>query len=157
MKLINIIIILGIIFITISSCDTAQDTSLDDDVPFVESQVIEPIEESNSLSNYNFEQVGYYKGDNKLRYFTFYVKSNESINPNSIPQDFINAVKDHGSNQTNTSGQITASFYYLDKANTPDITSLTASRANDLAHNKKPIIAVWIMPNGNVNLMENPE
>ena len=105
----------------------------------------------------NFEQIGYFKGDNNLRYFTFYVKSSEPLNAQSIPEDVFEELKKHGSNQMNTSGQITASFYYIDKNSTPDITTLDAQRANDVAHERKPIASVWIMPTGKINLIKNPE
>jgi hypothetical protein len=107
--------------------------------------------------NLDFEQVGYYKGDNKLRYFTFYVKSSESLNRDSLSEDVFEALKKHGSKQMNTSGQITASFYYLDRNSVPDITNLDAQGANDLAHDRKPIAAIWIMPTGQINLIKNPE
>lgn len=111
----------------------------------------------NSKDNLTFEQIGYFKNSNKLRYFTFYVKSDSLINPNSINQNVFDEIEKHGSKQTNTSGEITASFYYLNKEQTPDITLLSAQEANDLAHNKKPIAAVWIMPNGQINFIKNPE
>ncbi|NEW85110.1 MAG: hypothetical protein GZ094_22475 [Mariniphaga sp.] len=110
-----------------------------------------------SKDKLSFEQIGYFKNDSKLRYFTFWVKSDSLIVPNSINEKIFNQIKEHGSKQTNTSGKITASFYYLDKGQTPDVTLLSAQEANDLAHNKKPIAAVWIMPNGEINLIENPE
>ena len=113
--------------------------------------------ENKSKNKLTFEQIGYFKNDSKLRYFTFWVKSDSLINPNSISEKIYDDIKEHGSNQMNTSGKITASFYYLDKGQTPDITLLSAQEANDLAHNKKPIVAVWKMPNGQVNLMKNPE
>ncbi len=113
--------------------------------------------EEKSIDKSTFEQIGYYKNDSKLRYFTFWVKSDSLINPNSISEKIYDEIKEHGSKQMNTNGKITASFYYLDKGQTPDITLLSAQEANDLAHNKKPIVAVWKMPNGQVNLIKNPE
>lgn len=113
--------------------------------------------EKKSKDNLTFEQIGYFKNDSKLRYFTFWVKSDSLINPNSISEKIYNKIKEHGSKQMNTSGKITASFYYLNKEQTPDITLLSAQKANDLAHNKKPIVAVWQMPNGQVNLIKNSE
>ena len=74
----------------------------------------------------DFEQIGYYKGDNKLRYFTFYVKSSEPLDAQSIPEDVFEELKKHGSKQMNTSGQVTASFYYIDRSSVPDITTLDA-------------------------------
>lgn len=114
-------------------------------------------QKSQSYTNLNFEQVGYYKGENKLRYFTFYIKSSESLNRDSLSEDIFEELKKHGSKQMNTSGQITASFYYLDRNSAPDITNLDAQRANDLAHNSKPVAAIWIMPSGQINLIKNPE
>lgn len=112
---------------------------------------------SSSKDKLSFEQIGYYKNDSKLRYFTFWIKSDSLINPNSISEKIYNEIKEHGSKQMNTSGKITASFYYLDKGQTPDITMLSAQGANDLAHKSKPIVAVWKMPNGQINLIKNPE
>lgn len=112
---------------------------------------------SSSKDKLSFEQIGYYKNDSKLRYFTFWIKSDSMINPSSISEKIYNEIKEHGSKQMNTSGKITASFYYLNKGQTPDITMLSAQKANDLAHNKKPIAAVWKMPNGQINLIKNPD
>ena len=112
---------------------------------------------SSSKDKLSFEQIGYYKNDSKLRYFTFWVKSDSLINPNSISEKIYTEIEKHGSKQTNTSGKITASFYYLDKGQTPDITLFSAQESNDLAHNKKPIAAVWIMSNGQINFIKNPE
>ena len=106
---------------------------------------------------FKFEQIGYFKGDNNLRYFTFYINSALQIDRDSISDDLYDTIKEHGSQRMNTSGQITASFYYIDKGNTPDITMLSASKANELAHEMKPIAAVWIMPTGQINLIKNPE
>ena len=106
--------------------------------------------------NVDFEQIGYYKGENKLRYFTFYVKTSPSVNRSTISKEMLNEIKKHGSNRMNTSGQITASFYYFDRNSTPDITLQSAQRANDLAHEKKPIASVWIMPSGDINLIIDP-
>lgn len=114
-------------------------------------------ESSTANDKLSFEQIGYFKSDSKLRYFTFYVKSDSLINPNSISEKIYSEIKEHGSKQMNTSGEITASFYYLDKAQTPDITTLSAQEANDLAHKRKPVVAVWQMPNGQINLIKNPE
>ena len=105
----------------------------------------------------SFEQIGYYKNDSKLRYFTFWIESNTTIVPDSISDKIYNEIKEHGSKQMNTSGNITGSFYYLDKEKAPDITLLSAQEANDLAHNRKPIAVVWIMPNGQINFIKSPE
>jgi len=68
-----------------------------------------------------------------------------------------NALKKHGSKQMNTSGRVTASFYYINKNSAPDITMLDSQKANDIAHERKPIASVWIMPTGRINLIKNPE
>jgi hypothetical protein len=107
--------------------------------------------------NIKFEQIGYFKADNKLRYFTFYVNSSEELRRDSVPQEVIDEIKEHGSNQMNTSGMATASFYYLIKEDAPNITGLDAQTANDIAHERNPIASVWIMPNGQVNFINNPE
>ena len=105
----------------------------------------------------DFEQIGYYKGDNKLRYFTFYVKSSKPLDAQSIPEDVFDELKKHGSKQMNTSGQVSASFYYINKSSVPNITTLDAQRANEIVHERKPIASVWIMPTGEINLIKNPE
>jgi len=102
----------------------------------------------------NFKRIGYMKV-NKLRYFTFNISTKIKFNREKIPNNIKNAIKKHGSKQMNTIGKITASFYYLKGA--PDVTLLTPMKANNLAHDKKPIISVWVMPNGQVNVFENPE
>lgn len=104
-----------------------------------------------------FEQVGYLKADNNLRYFTFWLNTNAAIKSDTLSPELLDKIRKHGSSQMNTRGQVTASFYYLEKSQTPDITLLSAQNANDVAHNKKPIATVWIMPNGQVNLFEKPE
>jgi hypothetical protein len=114
-------------------------------------------QQSQTGTNLNFEQIGYYKGEKKLRYFTFYVKSSESLSRDSLSEEIFEELKKHGSKQMNTSGQITASFYYLDRNSAPDITNLDAQRANDLAHDRKPVAAIWIMPSGQINLIKNTE
>ena len=103
-----------------------------------------------------FDQVGYFKGDNNLRYYTFYLNTTDTIDRNNISEEIINSIKDHGSKQMNTTGQITASFYYLEKDKTPDITILDSAKANEVAHEMKPIMSVWIMPNGQINHFINP-
>lgn len=105
----------------------------------------------------DFKQIGYFKGDDRLRYFTFFVDYPKEVNRDSIPSDLLNQIKSHGSKQQNTAGKVTASFYYLDLGSTPDITNYNANRANDIAHEKKPIASVWIMPNGSINVFQNPQ
>lgn len=112
---------------------------------------------SKTTPKLEFEQVGYYKGENNLRYLTFYVQSNMAINKDSIPESVLEQIKTHGVTRMHTEGQVTASFYYLSKSQTPDITMLTAQEANDLAHQRKPIASVWIFPTGNVEMIVKPE
>lgn len=52
---------------------------------------------------------------------------------------------------------ITATFYYSQEESTPDITNeKNADSANKIAHKNKPFASVWILPSGQVNLIENP-
>lgn len=104
-----------------------------------------------------YHQVGYYKGENNLRYFTVFVGGNDSSEIDTENMDLLQDVRRHGSTQSNTKGQVTATFYYRDRASTPDITLLDAERANDAAHAARPFAAVWILPSGDINLIENPE
>ena len=83
--------------------------------------------------------------------------SDSAINPDSISPNTTNEIKKHGSNRMNTAGEVTASFYYLDRNQVPDIPLLNAQTANDIAHERKPIASVWIMPTGQINLIEKPE
>ena len=94
-------------------------------------------------ANQDFKQVGYYKGAERHRIFTF----------NSETLD-INAIKEHGASQMNTSGRITWSFYY--RGNAPDITLLTFDGAYDRCLLRKPVAKVGILMNGKVVLVENP-
>lgn len=105
----------------------------------------------------SFEQVGYFKGSNNLRYFTFNMRTEGNIDRNNIPKELLELTKKHGSKQMNTPGEITASFYYYGETQAPDITNLSAEEANSKAHEMKPVIAVWIMPNGQIHQLENPE
>lgn len=113
--------------------------------------------EKQEKTKVSFEEMGYFKSNN-LRYKTFFLTSKSISHKDSIPEGVILKIREHGSKQTNTSGNITASFYYLDRNKTPDISNLqNAEVANNMAHDNKPVIAVWIMPNGNINLLKNPE
>jgi hypothetical protein len=106
-----------------------------------------------------FDQVGYYKlpdKNNRLRYFTFNVFSNVTLNKDSIPDSVFEKIYQHGSKMMNTSGAITATFYYIEPNYAPDITLLNANTAPDVAHDRKPIASVWIMPNGQINFFKNP-
>lgn len=104
-----------------------------------------------------FDQIGYHKSDNNLRYFTFYVYRADMGKIDTDSEEFFNKLKQHGSSQPHTEGRVTTSFYYLDKNKTPDITQLNSQAANDLAHERDPIAAVWIQVDGEVNLIKNPE
>jgi hypothetical protein len=108
-------------------------------------------------SESNFDQVGYFKSENKLRYFTFQIKDPIGSTQTNISSALRAEIESHGKMQMNTSGHITASFYYLSPNNAPDITNLSAQQANDTAHAHKPIIAVWIMPTGKINVITNPK
>ncbi len=113
-------------------------------------------EDQKSAPNIKFEQIGYYKAENKLRYFTFYVSGYGAVEGDSIPDDLKAAIEKHGSNRMHTPAQVTASFYYIELGQAPNITGLTAQAANDLAHARQPIMSVWIMPTGQVNVIERP-
>ena len=101
--------------------------------------------------------VGYYKGETKLRYFTFYINTEVVIKRESISDELFNLIKDHGSKESHTAGLVTASFYYINKKDTPDITLLSAEQANTIAHERHPLMSVWILPNEKVVIVENPE
>jgi hypothetical protein len=140
MKHINqLVIAFAALCIIITSCDVATEQN----VP--------------TAPEVTFEQIGYLKTESKLRYFTFYINVEDSIARDSIPQYLKNAIREDGSAQMNTDGCVTASFYYLDKNQAPDITYLSPDQANTIAHERTPLASVWIMPNGQVNLIENPE
>ena len=99
------------------------------------------------------KQKGYFK-KSKLRYFTFQT----NIKRDAIDDKLLKKLKAHGSKQPNTKGNVTASFYYLNTNSAPDITLAKNSQlANDIAHNHKPFLAVWIMPNQQVNMIRDPE
>jgi hypothetical protein len=111
---------------------------------------------SNKKNKLTFEQIGYFKSQDRLRYFTFYVEVPEQ--PDYIhSENFYNEIKKHGAGQMYTDGKTTASFYYLDKKSTPDITLLNAQQANNIAHENNPIASVWIHPTGKINLIKNPQ
>lgn len=131
MKNIRVSILLSVVFLLLTAASCSSDSN------------------TNSSSSL-FEQVGYFKSENNLRYYTFWVK--EPMKKEQLLEE----VKLHGSQQRNTSGQVTASFYYTSKIEAPDITNLDAQTANEVAHEKKPAVAVWIMPNGQINIIENP-
>jgi len=106
---------------------------------------------------YSFEQIGYYKSDSRFRVFTFYIKTQEKINKDSIPEDMWSAIREHGKNQMHTEGTQTQSFYYLSKENTPDVTLLKSYKsAINTAYNQKPLAVVSIDITG-VNFVKKPE
>lgn len=104
-----------------------------------------------------FEQVGYFKSPDNLRYYTFYVKTDLDNNNEVEYSELKKIVEKHGSELMNTSGKVTVGFYYDDKINTPNITNYSAERANEVAHEMKPMFAVWNYGNGQIKLIENPE
>jgi len=113
---------------------------------------------TDSGTELEFEMVGYFKADNNLRYYTFYVSTSEQFKNDSISEDILQVVKKHGGEQMNTAGEITTSFYYFDKDRVPDITfSSNADDALNIVYENKPDIAVWIMPNGQINAFIKPE
>lgn len=112
---------------------------------------------SDSTSN-DFEEIGYWKGNNKHRIFTFYIKSAENIQRDSIPKELWTAIKGHGEKRMNTSGKNTLSYYYLNKQNTPDVSSYkTYDGAYEKAMCANPIAEVFIQFNGEKGLIKNPE
>ena len=110
-----------------------------------------------TLNNIEFEQVWYFKSNDNLRYFTFFINIKNIDSYTDLSEEIFSKIKEHGWKRMNTSWKVTASFYYTDRNNTPDITLLNSEDANNLAHEKKPIASVWIMPNGNINLIKSPE
>ncbi len=114
----------------------------------------EPKEEKNELG-LEFEQIGYSFRRNNDRYFTFHIKSPRKL-ANEDMSKFLEIVKEHGSKRRHTKGASTASFYYMKRENTPDITKMWASRATKKAHENKPIASVWINKEGECTLIKNP-
>ncbi len=56
-----------------------------------------------------------------------------------------------------TANRVTATFYYLHKENTPDIsTARNETIANEIAHDHKPLVAVWKFSKDKINVIENP-
>ena len=108
-------------------------------------------------TNDTFEQVGYYKGANKLRYFTVYVKGHEDVDRENIPAELEAEIVVHGSKQMHTDYRLTATFYYTEPGQAPNVTGMTAAQANAWAHDQKPLMAVWIMANEQVNVFRNPQ
>ena len=66
------------------------------------------------------EMVGYYKGDNKLRYMTFFVEGYADLDRRNIPADLKEKLVAHGSSQMHTEGRATAVFYYTEEGAAPD-------------------------------------
>ncbi len=105
----------------------------------------------------SFDQVGYYKNEeNYLRYKTFYINTSITIDRNNISDELLLLIEEHGSKQMHTDDAVTASFYYINKEDVPDITLMTAQQSNDIAHENNPLVTVWIMPNNDVNVFINP-
>lgn len=105
------------------------------------------------------EQIGYFwNKDIGLRYKTFYISSDNGTLGDSLSSSFLSQIKAHGSSQQQTPGKVTASFYYTNKEGTPDVTmARSGEEANATIHRKKPRVAVWKLPSGDINLIENPE
>jgi hypothetical protein len=131
----------------------------------------EPIENKDSNSNdseytLKFTEVGYYKDKSKLRYYTVYIdflssnhnsKKPLTIDRDSLPDYLLNQIKEHGSKKMHTDNSVTATFYYLNKENTPDITnSRNQTIANEIAHDHKPLVAVWKFSKDKINVIKNP-
>ncbi|MDZ7846932.1 MAG: hypothetical protein U5L96_09245 [Owenweeksia sp.] len=115
-------------------------------------------EEKSDRSSVDFEQIGYWKGESKQRMFTFSIESTEQINSGSIPEELWSAIQEHGQKQMNTSGRNTMSYYYLNKQNTPDITTYsTYDGAYEKAMCAKPIAEVYIQFNGEKGINKNPK
>ncbi len=109
-----------------------------------------------SSDSISFRQVGYFKAENRLRYFTFLIDTTQRVSADFSEDDFWKQIKQHGSEQMNTPECVTASFYYIEKA--PDISNyMREEDANNAAHEANPIASVWIMPNGQVNLIKQPQ
>lgn len=113
--------------------------------------------ENSELEKVKFEQIGYFKSPDKLRYYTFYLDTDLDIENEDQYSELKTIVEKHGSELMNTSGKVTVGFYYTNKSNTPDITNYSAERANELAHEKKPLFSVWNYGNGQIKLIEKPE
>ena len=106
---------------------------------------------------YSFEQIGYYKADNKMRAFTFLINTSEKLNKDSIPDELWTTIQNHGNNMMHTQGRQTQSFYYLSREQTPDVTMVNSyDAAINAAYNKKPLAVVSQDISG-VNLIKNPE
>ena len=105
----------------------------------------------------NFEQVGYFKNDNKLRYFTYQVADAGNSTTENISKELLASITQHGSRQMHTEGKVTAAFYYIKPNQAPNISNLAAQAANDMAHQRSPVVAIWQMPNGQTNVIQNPE
>lgn len=105
------------------------------------------------------EAVGYFKKDG-LRYYTY----NVQLIKGGIAQDTIvltpgvlELFKSHGEERMHTDGNVTASFYYLNQ-DAPNISVLESGQlANDMSHASMPIVSVWIMPTGDINVFEKPQ
>ena len=104
----------------------------------------------------SFKQVGYLKTNDNTRYKTFYIPQLKGISQDSISQEIFDIIEEHGSSLQRTEGKLSASFYYTDSENTPDISLMSVNDALDLVHELRPIASSWNFPNGNSNFIKNP-
>lgn len=115
------------------------------------------LEENKDDIKYEFEQVGYFKGSNNTRVYTFEIKTDENIIMGSVPNELWQLIETHGSNRMNTSGRNTQSFYYLSGTNIPDVTlSSDFDMAYEKAYEVQPLALVYIQFNGQKGLAKHP-
>lgn len=107
---------------------------------------------------YNFDQIGYYKSENNLRVFTFYINTQEQLSKDSIPEELWTLINEHGRNRMHTQGVQTQSFYFLDKKKAPDVTMYPSfDKALNKAYDNKPLAVVYIDNYGKKGLIQNPD
>lgn len=155
-KVITLLLIAAVIFIGITMYQSINEidfTEFQNDSIYTDKEDIKRIK----LDTYTFKNIGYYKGKDNTRCLTYNIKTQEIIDKNNIPLDLINEATKHGLNESNTEGKLTVVFYYALPNSAPQITNLHHSEAMDVAHNHKPIIAVWQFGNGKHKVIFNPE
>lgn len=105
-----------------------------------------------SLSNtyvINYEQVGYYRSDKKVRFRTFNITTERKLNVDSLPQDFIYDIKEHGEKQYRTEGCVSSCYYYINRHDAPDISDCaTGECVFSRIEPTHPDIGIWINPRG---------
>lgn len=104
---------------------------------------------------YNYNLVGYSK-NNDARVITYNIENLKEINKDSFPTELITDLTLKGQRESNTSGRITAVFFFLDNE-APDITNLKTYDAIDKAHENKPVAAVWKYGDGTDKTIYLPE